>query len=148
MSRSKRLAIVEKLAKQREDQAAAALAQVRAQVAQEQARLGELHSYQQEYAQYLTKQGEKGISMQQWHRTQHFIDQLAGLADRQQSTIASWQQREQQLLETWRQLHQRRQNIAQYIEQISIEEAIAADKAEQKQIDELITLRFGADSTR
>lgn len=143
MSRSKRLEIVEKLAKQREDQAAQALAQVRNQLESEHARLEELLQYRQEYLSYLDQQGSTGISMQQWRRTQGFIDQLASLAQRQQQTIVSWQQREQQVLEKWRELYQRRKNIAQFVEKISIEEAVAADKKEQKLIDELISQRFG-----
>lgn len=142
MSRSQRLQIVEKLAKQREDQAAQALAQVRAQLESEESRLEELVQYRQEYLNYLDTQGSQGISMQQWHRTQGFIDQLADLAVRQQQAIATWRQREHQVLDKWRELHQRRKNIGGYIDKISTEEAIAADKKEQKLIDELISQRF------
>jgi flagellar FliJ protein len=142
VSRSNRLGIVEKLAKQREDQAAQALAQVRTQLEGEEKRLQELADYRQEYQGYLDNQGAQGISMQQWRRTQSFIDQLSELALRQQQAILTWQQREQQILEKWRELYQRRKNIAQFIDNISTEEAIAADKKEQRQIDELINQRF------
>ncbi len=142
MSRASRLDIVVKLARQREDQATQALVQVRAQLETEINRLEELISYRQEYQTYLEQQGSSGISMQQWRRTQGFIDQLEDLANRQQHTIASWQAREAQVLEKWRELYQRRKNIGQFVEKISMEEAIAADKKEQKQIDELINQRF------
>ncbi|MDX1342138.1 MAG: flagellar export protein FliJ [Reinekea sp.] len=142
MSRAGRLEIVIRLAKQREDQASQALAQVRNQIELEEKRLEELQQYQQEYRGYLEQQGAQGISMQQWRRTQGFIDQLEDLSIRQQQTIVTWRQREQQVLEKWRELYQRRKNIAQYIDKISMEEAIAADKQEQKQIDELINQRF------
>ena len=115
---------------------------VRNQLESEIKRLEELVEYRQEYQSYLDQQGSAGISMQQWRRTQGFIDQLADLAHRQQQTILSWRQREQQVLEKWRELYQRRKNIAQFIEKISIEEVIAADKKEQKQIDELISQRY------
>jgi len=142
MKRSVRLEIVEKLAKQREDQAAQALAQVRAQLEIEDKRLQELAEYREEYMGYLDKQGAAGISMQQWRRTQGFIDQLADLAQRQQIAIDGWLAREQQVLDKWRLLYQRRKNIAQYISQLSIEEVLAEDKKEQKVIDELISQRF------
>jgi flagellar FliJ protein len=142
MTRSSRLQIVEKLAKQREDQAAQALAEVRQQIETEEKRLTDLLDYRTEYLQYLDTAGAEGISMQQWRRTQGFIDQLADLANRQQLTIQNWQHREQQVLEKWRELYQRRKNIGSYIEKISTEEAIAADKKEQKLIDELINRRF------
>jgi len=142
MKRSARLKIVEKLAKQREDQAAQALAQVRAQLEIEGKRLQELADYQTEYMGYLDKQGAAGISMQQWRRTQGFIDQLADLAQRQQIAIDGWLAREEQVLEKWRLLYQRRKNIGQYITKLSIEEVLAEDKKEQKMLDELISQRF------
>ncbi len=142
MSRSGRLQIVEKLAKQREDQAAAALAQVRQQLEIEVQRLDELAQYRVEYQDYLMTAGSNGISIQQWRRTQGFIDQLGGLLERQQQTIYSWQQRESQVLDKWRELYQKRKNIGQFVEKLSIEEVIASDKQEQKQIDELVSQRF------
>lgn len=142
MSRSKRLAIVERLAVQREEQASQALAQVRAQLETEEKRLQELAEYRQEYLSYLDKQGAQGISMQQWHRTQSFVDQLATLSSRQQATIDAWRARESQILEKWRELYQRRKNIGRFIDKISTEEAIAADKQEQKLIDELVNQRY------
>ena len=142
MKRSVRLGIVEKLAKQREDQAAQALAQVRAQLDVENNRLLELGQYREEYLGYLDQQGALGISMQQWRRTQGFIDQLADLAQRQQITIDGWHAREQQVLDKWQLLYQRSKNIGQYIDKLSIEEVLVEDKKEQKVIDELISQRF------
>ncbi|WP_320822525.1 flagellar export protein FliJ [Reinekea sp.] len=142
MKRSARLEIVERLAKQREDQAAQALAEVRAQLEIEHKRLQELADYRAEYMTYLDKQGAAGISMQQWRRTQGFIDQLSDLEQRQQIAIDGWLARELQVLDQWRLLYQRRKNIGQYIAKLSIEEVIAEDKKEQKVIDELISQRF------
>jgi flagellar FliJ protein len=139
---SVRLGIVEKLAKQREDQAAQALAQVRAQLEIEDNRLLELGQYREEYLGYLDQQGALGISMQQWRRTQGFVDQLEDLAQRQQVAIDGWRAREQQVLDKWRQLYQRRKNIGQYIGKLSVEEMVAEDKQEQKAIDELVSQRF------
>ena len=142
MKPSVRLGIVEKLAKQREDQAAQALAQVRAQLEIEDNRLLELGQYREEYLGYLDQQGALGISMQQWRRTQGFVDQLEDLAQRQQVAIDGWRAREQQVLDKWRQLYQRRKNIGQYIGKLSVEEMVAEDKKEQKAIDELVSQRF------
>ena len=142
MKRSVRLNIVEKLAKQHEDQAAQALAEVRSQLEIEDKRLQELVEYREEYMGYLDQQGAAGISMQQWRRTQGFIDQLADLAQRQQIAIDGWRAREQQVLDKWRLLYQRRKNIGQYINKLSMEELAAEDKKEQKVIDELISQRF------
>jgi flagellar FliJ protein len=144
MKRSKRLEIVEKLAQQREDQAAQALAQVRRQLEVEQQRLDELMAYRSEYQGYLDQQSAQGISIEQWRRTQGFIDQLGSLAERQQNAIDGWQKREQQVLAKWRELYQKRKNIAQFIGKVSMEEFVEADKKEQKMIDEIVTQRFHA----
>lgn len=141
MSRAARLQVVAKLAQQREDQAVQALAQVRAQLGNEQNRLQELQQYRQEYSAYLAQQGSAGIGMQQWRRTQGFIDQLDQLIGRQQTAIQSWQHREQDVLAHWREFHMRRKNISSYIDKLSIEEILAADKKEQKMMDELASLQ-------
>lgn len=142
MSRSKRLQLVAKLAQQREDQAVQALAEVRSHLKLEQQRLDELLEYRKDYQGYLDQQGGDGIAIEQWRRTQGFIDQLSMLAQRQESTIASWQQREQQVLEKWRELYQKKQNIGKFIDKVSADELIEQDKKEQKFIDELVTQRF------
>lgn len=142
MKRSQRLQVVEKLAKQREDQAAAALVQIRNQLKLEQQRYDELVQYRDEYMSYLDTQGNQGMSIEQWRRTQGFIDQLGDLMVRQSHTIQQWLEREAQLLKKWQLAYQRRKNIAQYIENISIEELVIADKKEQQAIDELVSNRF------
>jgi flagellar FliJ protein len=142
MKRSDRLRVVEKLAKQREDQAALALSQIRAQVEAEQNRYTELEDYRNEYMGYLDQQGGRSISIEQWRRTQGFIDQLGDLMVRQQQAVTQWQQRESQVLQKWQILYQRRKNIAQFIENISIEEIVIADKKEQQAIDELVSMNF------
>ncbi|MDN3649364.1 flagellar export protein FliJ [Reinekea marina] len=143
MKRSERLKVIETLAKQREDQAAAALGQIRAQVEAEEGRYKELESYRAEYLGYLDGQGGQGISIEQWRRTQGFIDQLGDLMVRQQNAVAQWKEREDQVLQKWQALYQKRKNIAKFIEGISIEEVIAADKQEQQAIDELVSMRYG-----
>lgn len=142
MKRSQRLQVVEKLAKQREDQAAAALVQIRNQLKLEQQRYDELVQYRDEYMGYLDTQGNQGMSIEQWRRTQGFIDQLGDLMVRQSHTIQQWLEREDQILKKWQLAYQRRKNIAQYIENISIEELVIADKKEQQAIDELVSNRF------
>lgn len=145
MKRSERLKVIETLAKQREDQAAAALGQIRAQVEAEENRYTELESYRSEYQSYLDGQGGQGISIQQWRRTQGFIDQLSDLMVRQQHAVTQWKQREAQVLQKWQALYQKRKNIAKFIENISLEEVIASDKKEQQAIDELVSMRYSND---
>jgi flagellar FliJ protein len=142
MKRSERLRVIETLAKQREDQAAQALGQIRAQVEAEQGRYQELEGYRTEYMGYLDEQAGQSISIEQWRRTQGFIDQLGDLMLRQKQAVLQWKQRESQVLQKWQILYQRRKNIGQFIDNISMEEVVAADKKEQQAIDELVSMRF------
>ncbi|MFQ3232058.1 flagellar export protein FliJ [Reinekea sp.] len=147
MKRSERLRVIETLAKQREDQAATALGQIRAQVEAEQGRYQELENYRTEYMGYLDEQAGQSISIEQWRRTQGFIDQLGDLMLRQKQAVLQWKQRESQVLQKWQVLYQRRKNIGQFIDNISMEEVVAEDKKEQQAIDELVSIRFHQSDT-
>lgn len=148
MKRSERLQIIEKLAQQREDQAAKALAQLRAQLDNEQAQLSELDSYRTEYQAYLQRQGSEGLSIVQWRRTQGFIDQLSQVMQQQQEVIRRCHEQESQLLQHWQRLYQRRKSLEQLVERVSLDEFIAADRAEQKAIDELVSQMVNARQLR
>ena len=138
MKRSDRMQMIEKLAKQREDQAANALAQTRQRLEQEGAQLTELEGYRAEYVTYLETQGSIGLSITQWRRTQGFIDQLGSVISQQEGVIKQWQRQEQQVLLQWQNLYQRRKSIGQLVDKLSMEEVIEADKQEQKALDELV----------
>lgn len=148
MKRSERLQIIEKLAQQREDQAARALAQLRTQLDSEKAQLEELDSYRTEYQAYLQRQGSEGLSILQWRRTQGFIDQLTLVMRQQEAVIGRFHEQEAQLLQHWQRLYQRRKSLAQLVERVSLEEFVAADRAEQKAIDELVNQIGNARSLR
>lgn len=139
MQRSERLQVIERLAKQREDQAAQALQQARVQLEQEVKQLEELADYQREYHHSLQVSGGSGISIEQWRRTQGFIDQLETVMGRQHRVIAQWQEQEAKLLAHWRSLYQRRKTLNQLVEKISMEELIEADRREQKALDEVVS---------
>lgn len=138
MKRSQRFAVIERLAKQREDQAAQALQQARAQLAQEQQQLEELAGYQAEYHRALEVTGGSGISIEQWRRTQGFIDQLETVMVSQRRVIGQWQEQEARLLEHWQSLYQRRRTLNQLVERFSMEELVEADRREQKALDEVV----------
>ncbi len=137
--RSERMQLIERLARQREDQAAQALAQTRQRIEQERAQLTELLGYRQEYQGYLELKGGASMSIMQWRRTQGFIDQLGSVIQQQEDVIQRWQQQEQQLLQSWQKLYQRRRSLSQLVEKISIEEFIEADRQEQKALDEMVS---------
>lgn len=137
--RSERLQLIERLAKQREEQAAQALQQARQQLDQEIKQLDELADYQAEYHQALQTSGGNGVSIEQWRRTQGFIDQLEIVMGRQQGVIRQWQEQEAKLLAHWQSLYQRRKTLNQLVEKVSMEELIEADRREQKALDEVVS---------
>ncbi|WP_108124466.1 flagellar export protein FliJ [Saccharospirillum mangrovi] len=137
--RSERLQLIERLAKQREEQAAQALQQARNQLGQEIKQLEELANYQAEYHQSLQVSGSTGVSIEQWRRTQGFIDQLEIVMGRQQGVIRQWQDQEAKLLAHWQSLYQRRKTLNQLVEKVSMEELIEADRREQKALDEVVS---------
>ena len=139
MKRSERLQVIERLAKQREDQAAQALQQARAQLEQEVKQLDELAEYQRDYHQSLQVSGGSGISIEQWRRTQGFIDQLETVMGRQRGVIQQWQDQEAKLLAHWQGLYQRRKTLSQLVEKVSMEELVEADRREQKALDEVVS---------
>jgi len=139
MKRSERFQVIERLAKQREDQAAQALQQARAQLEQEIKQLDELGDYQREYHQSLQASAGSGISIEQWRRTQGFIDQLETVMGRQRGVIEQWQDQEAKLLAHWQGLYQRRKMLNQLVEKASMEELIEADRREQKALDEVVS---------
>lgn len=139
MKRSERLQVIERLAKQREEQAAQALQQARAQLAQEVQQLEELAGYQQEYHNALQASGSGGVSIEQWRRTQGFIDQLETVMVRQRQVIGQWQQQEAKLVAHWQSLYQRRKTLNQLVERVSLDELIEADRREQKALDEVVS---------
>lgn len=138
MKRSERMQLIERLARQREDQAARALAQTRQRIEQEQAQLQELEGYRQEYQSYLEQQGSVGLSIMQWRRTQGFIDQLGDVIQQQEGVIRRWHDQEHHLVQSWQKLYQRRRSLGQLVEKISVEEFIEEDRREQKALDELV----------
>lgn len=138
MKRSERIQLIEKLARQREDQAAQALAQTRQRIEQEQLQLQELQGYREEYQGYLERQGGTGMSILQWRRTQGFIEQLSGVILQQEGVIQRWHEQERHLVRRWQKLYQRRRSLGQLVEKISIEEFIETDRQEQKALDELV----------
>lgn len=137
--RSERLQLIERLAKQREEQAAQALQQARQQLGQEIKQLEELAEYQAEYHQALQTSGNHGVSIEQWRRTQGFIDQLEIVMGRQQGVIRQWQEQEAKLLAHWQSLYQRRKTLNQLVEKVSMEELVEADRREQKALDDVVS---------
>ena len=137
-SRSSRMAIVEKIAKQREDQAANALNLMRQQMEMEIKRLEELKAYQVDYNGNLRTEGRQ-MSGMQLRNFNYFSDQLESIVAQQQGQIHKLEDQIEQIRDKWQQLYIRRKSIGSIVEKIKLEEWVVQEKKEQKLMDELIS---------
>ena len=139
MKRSSRMEVVEKVIRQQEDRAAAALGLAQTQVKQEQQKLGELNEYLNSYENDMLSRGGQGISGQQWQNFQYFIGQLEQIIGQQKQAILVAEQQLNQVRMRWQQIHIKRKSISGLIENIRIEEWVVEEKREQKELDELVS---------
>ena len=99
-SRSSRLAIVEKVAKQREDQAANALALARQQMEMEHTRLKELLDYGEDYNGNLRSEGRQMTGMQ-LRNFNFFANQLDHIIEQQKQQIKTLEGQIEQIQQKW-----------------------------------------------
>lgn len=138
MKRSARLKMVEQVAMVHENKAAQALALAQQQLQQEQERLQSLRDYQQDYQHTGQHRGHTGMSMHQFLTIQSFLDQIEVLLVRQQEAIDAAKHQLEYSRGQWLRLHQRRKSIAGLAEKMELQEWLAQEKQEQKQLDDLI----------
>lgn len=139
MKRSSRMEVVERVIRQQEDRAAAALGLAQTQVKQEQQKLQELHDYLNSYENDMLSKGGQGISGQQWQNFQYFLGQLEQVIGQQQHTIVVAEQQLEKIRLQWQQIHIKRKSIASLVENIRFEEWMVEEKREQKALDELVS---------
>lgn len=139
-SRAKRMQLVLDLALKTEEEAAQKLSQCREQVKQEEAQMLQLRSYSD---QYLQEQGARKthVSPQQLINYSGFIQRLNQLCVEQEHKIARLQGMVANAQKAWQVAYQKRKSIEELIARLVREEAMADDKRQQKELDELASLR-------
>ena len=136
--RSKRLAIVERLIEQQEQQLAKAVGMARQQLQQEEKKHQDLQNYLGDYESELLTQGEGGISGSQWQNFQFFIGQLEQAISQQRGAVQRAEQQIEIVLVKWRQVYQKRKSLGSLIHKIKLDELVEQEKKEQKQVDDLV----------
>ncbi|WP_111640538.1 flagellar export protein FliJ [Marinimicrobium alkaliphilum] len=133
--RSKRLAVVLRLAEQQEQASAQRLADYRAQVTGEQAQLEQLQQYAEgyldDYGQRRT--GLRGADMIAYSG---FIRRLMEAQDEQRRKLDAMAQTLARLQTDWQEKYQHRQSVARLIERLLKEENQADERRLQKELDE------------
>lgn len=135
-SRADRLAPVIEMAQKAERDAARMLGQGQMQLSQAEAKLGELEQYFSDYQQQWLRQGSQGVSGQWLMNYQRFLSQLESAIGQQQRSVAWHRDNLVKLRSQWQQRHARLEGLSKLVESYLREARVAADKREQKLLDE------------
>ncbi|MEN0108118.1 MAG: flagellar export protein FliJ [Pseudomonas sp.] len=136
-SRASRLAPVVDMAEREERDAARHLGQCQTQVNQAEGKLKDLHRYLGDYQQQWINEGRNGVSGQWMMNYQRFLSQLE-TAIKQQSQSVEWHRNNlNQAREIWQQKYARLEGLRKLVQKYMDEARVAADKREQKLLDEL-----------
>lgn len=135
-SRAARLAPVIDMAERDEREAAKMFGQGQTQVAQAETKLGELHQYFRDYQQQLVTQGSQGVSGQWLLNYQRFLSQLESAIAQQQRSVDWHRNNLDKLRQQWQQRRARLDGLRKLVDRYLLEARTAADKREQKILDE------------
>lgn len=135
-SRADRLAPVIEMAQKAERDAARMLGQGQMQLSQAEAKLGELEQYFSDYQQQWLRQGSQGVSGQWLMNYQRFLSQLESAIGQQQRSVVWHRDNLAKLRSQWQQRHARLEGLSKLVESYLREARVAADKREQKLLDE------------
>lgn len=135
-SRAARLAPVIDMAERAEREAARLFGQGQAQLTQAEAKLGELHQYFGDYQQQWMTQGSQGVSGQWLVNYQRFLSQLESAIGQQQRSVNWHRANLDKLRQQWQQRRARLDGLRKLVERYLQEARVAADKREQKLLDE------------
>ncbi|WP_120995459.1 flagellar export protein FliJ [Stutzerimonas urumqiensis] len=135
-SRAARLAPVIDMAEREEREAAKAFGQGQTQLAQAQTKLTELEQYLGDYQQQWMSQGSRGVSGDWLMNYQRFLTQLESAIGQQRRSVAWYENNLAKLRQQWQQRHARLEGLRKLVERYLQEARVAADKREQRLLDE------------
>ncbi|MBB4866188.1 flagellar FliJ protein [Pseudomonas nitritireducens] len=134
--RAERLAPVVDMAVKAEREAARQLGQVQGQLQQAQRKLTELERYRFDYQQQWIRNGQQGVSGQWLINYQRFLSQLEGAVEQQNRSVIWHQDTVSKARIVWQEKYARLEGLRKLVERYREEARLAADKYEQKQLDE------------
>lgn len=134
--RAERLAPVVDMALKAEREAARQLGQMQGQLQQAQRKLAELERYRFDYQQQWITNGQQGVSGQWLINYQRFLSQLEGAVEQQNRSVAFHENNVGKARVIWQEKYARLEGLRKLVERYREEARLAADKYEQKQLDE------------
>ncbi|EKE75416.1 flagellar export protein FliJ [Gallaecimonas xiamenensis] len=140
---SKALGLVLDQRKKAEDQALGQLAQARQALAALQNKINTLQKYRNDYLREMQHKAGQGLTAVNMVHYQNFVARLdSGLADLN-SQMTQHQQAVAAREQGWRQAHQDTKAIDLLLERKANEAALAGQRREQRELDDLVNRRFG-----
>ena len=124
------------MAERAERDAAKLFGQGQTQLSQAEGKLGELRQYFGDYQQQWMSQGSQGVSGQWLVNYQGFLSQLESAIGQQQRNVDWHRNNLDKLREQWQQRRARLNGLRKLVERYLQEARTAADKREQKLLDE------------
>ena len=140
---SSQLDNVIRMAKERRDEAAQRLADGQAGVRSAQQQVEQLVQYQQMYLEQNRAESMQGMSVHSLAQARQFIGELSHLIDAQQNLVVSKEREAEALAEAWREASQYQQAVEKLAQIRKTEAAVAREKREQQQLDDLFSQQLG-----
>lgn len=137
LKRAQRLQPVIGMAQDAEREAAGKLGQCQAALQQAQQQLHSLQQYRTDYQQQWINQGQNGVSGQWLMNYQRFLSQLEIAIGQQEKSIAWHENNVSVSKKNWQQTYARLQGLRKLVQRYRDEAQQAADKQEQKLLDEM-----------
>ncbi|KAF1051690.1 MAG: Flagellar FliJ protein [Stenotrophomonas maltophilia] len=134
--RAERLVPVVEMALKAEREAARQLGVAQGQLQQQQRKLAEVERYRLDYQQQWIEQGQQGVSGHWLINYQRFLSQLEAAVEQMNRAIAWHQEVVDKARVTWQEKYARLEGLRKLVERYREEARMAADKREQKQLDE------------
>lgn len=137
MKRAQRLQPVIDMAQDAEREAAGKLGQCQQALQQAEEQLHNLQQYRADYQQQWIAKGQTGVSGQWLMNYQRFLSQLEVAIEQQEKNIA-WHANNVSVSQTaWQQTYARLEGLRKLVQRYRDEAQQAADKQEQKLLDEM-----------
>lgn len=138
MIRSKRLAIVIDIAHKDKENAANKLIACQANYDEQQQRLIELNDYYNDYDQRF-KSTTNGIRANDFAAKRNFLDQLSLVIKQQKNNLIEVEGMLEKVKHEWQKCHLKCENLQRFVVDLQRQEMLAAEKTEQRTIDDWIT---------
>ena len=136
-SRAARLAPVIEMAERAEREAARQMAHCQGLLAKAEVQLGDLERYRGDYQQQWINEGRQGVSGQWLMNYQRFLSQLETAIGQQLQSVTWHRQNLEKARAVWQQRYARVEGLRKLVQRYLEEARAAADKREQKLLDEL-----------